>query len=107
MAAAGAAMWLSTKAVTNLGSAIHSAAGGFVRWGEKNITGWGSSESDKRPSPMKEATKAGTMGGAGTLYGFAYYPASGQLAAPAPGALPAEIIDAVVDTQPPALPGAL
>jgi type IV secretion system protein TrbL len=109
MAAAGGAMWLAGKAGAGLGSAIHGSAKALSDWGDKHISGSSSGEGGKKDSPMSEATKAGNMApspaaaaGSGVLYGFVYRPASGQLGAPAPNALPADIIDAVA--EPAALP---
>lgn len=120
MGAAAGAVALGGKAAMGLGNAIFGSAQALSDFGDRYLGG-SSGGGNKKDSPMSEATKAGTMApntpaGAGVLYGFAYYPASGQLGAPAPNALPADIIDAMAEPlglpaqasqpQPPALPGA-
>ena len=117
MAAAGGALWMASQAVTGLGSAIHGSAKALSDWGDRNLSSAGGGKNNsKDDSPMGAATKSGTMApnmagpaGGGVLYGFAYYPASGQLGAPAPNGLPADIIDSMAEPQPPeprALPAA-
>lgn len=118
MAMAGMALWGASQAGQGLVNAIGAGASGvrgmaqkLSDWGDAHLRPSGSKESQ---SSMSAATKAGTMApgapGAGVIYGFAYYPASNQLSAPQPGALPAEIIDAVGESaaqgsgRPPALP---